>query len=661
MRRTLLLLLACAASVFAQPATTTVSDTFYAAIGGPTFCYGTFTLSWTTFYSEDGFLIQAGTSAPVTVSAMGTFSVAVVPTNVNIVPATGIYSVRYNLQPAGCAPQSEYWSVPVGGGPVNLNAVRTLPQPPPSLIPIASLYPATASGTYQLCSINFVIQWGSCAGGASGITGSGTAGKLAKFTAATVIANAAVGDITDNFTGCSLGTQYLGFDGACHTLISQLTYSAIVGLWTGGGCTGSNLLGADGACHAAGSGTVTTFSAGNASPFFTTTVANPTTAPALSFTVTTQSANLVLAGPVTGSAAAPTFRSLIGTDLPTPTTSTLGAVESTTAVTHQFLTALANSGIFSQAQPAFTDLSGSATCGQLPALTGDTTTSAGSCATTTAKINGTAFPASTHGIKSNSSSQPVAQTATDIVAEFTGCSLGTQYLGADGACHAAGGLSVSGFYLYDGANYYIGAGLNVATLPSASSFSWLTTQGTASAGTVRNALDFTAPSTTGDVARCYGNPISSNTTLTVALSFENLPTNFAYTGIGFFESSSGKLVTYGVYNITQVPSSSNPLQGQLAVLPWTNSTSPTSFVYTSPSFSFNGDFRWYQIVYAAGSPGTVSFNYSTDGQVFHTVYSENANSHFTTAPDNWCVFTDPNNSGGTYTEDTMVYSWNAHP
>src|SRR5208282_176715 len=41
--------------------------------------------------------------------------------------------------------------------------------------------------------------------------------------------------------------------------------------------------------------------------------------------------------------------------------------------------------------PSFSVLTGSATCAQLPALTGDTTTSAGSCATITAKINGTAF------------------------------------------------------------------------------------------------------------------------------------------------------------------------------------------------------------------------------------------------------------------------------
>jgi len=75
-----------------------------------------------------------------------------------------------------------------------------------------------------------------------------------------------------------------------------------------------------------GSGTVTTFSAGNLSELFTTSVSNPTVNPALSFTAATKAANLIFAGPSTGSAAAPTFRSLVAADLPTvpPTKGGLG-------------------------------------------------------------------------------------------------------------------------------------------------------------------------------------------------------------------------------------------------------------------------------------------------------------------------------------------------
>lgn len=59
-----------------------------------------------------------------------------------------------------------------------------------------------------------------------------------------------------------------------------------------------------------GSGSVT--SVGDLSPLFTT--ANPTTTP--TFTAINQNANLVYAGPATGAAAAPTFRSLVRADLP---------------------------------------------------------------------------------------------------------------------------------------------------------------------------------------------------------------------------------------------------------------------------------------------------------------------------------------------------------
>lgn len=61
-----------------------------------------------------------------------------------------------------------------------------------------------------------------------------------------------------------------------------------------------------------------------------------------------------------------------------------------TGASNQFLTAVSAAGVISKAQPAFSDLSGSATCAQLPALTGDVTTSAGACATTLANTAVTA-------------------------------------------------------------------------------------------------------------------------------------------------------------------------------------------------------------------------------------------------------------------------------
>lgn len=55
-----------------------------------------------------------------------------------------------------------------------------------------------------------------------------------------------------------------------------------------------------------------------------------------------------------------------------------------TGASNNFLTAISAAGVISKAQPSFSNLSGSATCAQLPALTGDVTTSAGACPTTIA-------------------------------------------------------------------------------------------------------------------------------------------------------------------------------------------------------------------------------------------------------------------------------------
>lgn len=67
---------------------------------------------------------------------------------------------------------------------------------------------------------------------------------------------------------------------------------------------------------AVGFGTVTSFSAGDLSPLFTTGELNVTTTPALSFVQIVQNANLLFAGPASGAAANPTFRALSAADLP---------------------------------------------------------------------------------------------------------------------------------------------------------------------------------------------------------------------------------------------------------------------------------------------------------------------------------------------------------
>lgn len=75
-----------------------------------------------------------------------------------------------------------------------------------------------------------------------------------------------------------------------------------------------------------GSGSVTNFSAGGLSYLFSSSVANPTTAPSLSFSPITQIQNTVFAGPSSVANANPTFRSLVPNDIPSLTLSKISDV-----------------------------------------------------------------------------------------------------------------------------------------------------------------------------------------------------------------------------------------------------------------------------------------------------------------------------------------------
>lgn len=147
---------------------------------------------------------------------------------------------------------------------------------------------------------------------------------------------------------------------------------------------------------ASGSGTVTTVNTDSTTSSMFTNTANVIGTGIVTLTYLTQVKNKVLIGPSSGSDAAPTYRLLVGADLPLPGAASLGGVFSKAAVSHQFLTAIvAADGSVTSAQPAFTDVSGSVAAGQMPALTGDVTTSAGAVATTVAKIQGTAVTGTT--------------------------------------------------------------------------------------------------------------------------------------------------------------------------------------------------------------------------------------------------------------------------
>jgi hypothetical protein len=78
-------------------------------------------------------------------------------------------------------------------------------------------------------------------------------------------------------------------------------------------------------------------------------------------------ANLVWAGPSSGSNAIPTFRVLTGADLPNPSASSLGGVQSLTCSTSNWFNVLSTGGVFACSQPNFSDLAGSLQASQVAA------------------------------------------------------------------------------------------------------------------------------------------------------------------------------------------------------------------------------------------------------------------------------------------------------
>ncbi|HXP29705.1 MAG TPA: hypothetical protein VN832_01355 [Stellaceae bacterium] len=80
---------------------------------------------------------------------------------------------------------------------------------------------------------------------------------------------------------------------------------------------------------------------------------------------TSETAGTFFAAP-SGASGTPSFRALVGADLPLPTASTLGGVESSASVAHQWLASIDTSGVPHLSQPGFSDLSGSIALSQIP-------------------------------------------------------------------------------------------------------------------------------------------------------------------------------------------------------------------------------------------------------------------------------------------------------
>lgn len=133
---------------------------------------------------------------------------------------------------------------------------------------------------------------------------------------------------------------------SCNGTTNALTYTPGVGF-------GCNLI------NPSGTGTVTSVGLVMPSVLFNSPVTGSPviTSGTLSPSLATQNPHTFFAGPISGSAAQPTVRLIGGTDLPLPTSSSLGGAISFAPISHNFIEGLGTDGSFLFGQPSSTDLS----------------------------------------------------------------------------------------------------------------------------------------------------------------------------------------------------------------------------------------------------------------------------------------------------------------
>ncbi|HEY9136781.1 MAG TPA: hypothetical protein VIM67_00815, partial [Terriglobus sp.] len=105
-------------SVYAQVATTTISDMVYQADGTP--ASGTVLVSWPAFTTAAGQSVPKG-STSVMLNAGGVLTVSLAP-NASATPTGTYYTVVYHLNDGSTS--REYWVVPASPSSVALTAVR---------------------------------------------------------------------------------------------------------------------------------------------------------------------------------------------------------------------------------------------------------------------------------------------------------------------------------------------------------------------------------------------------------------------------------------------------------------------------------------------------------------------------------------------------------
>jgi len=312
----------------------------------------------------------------------------------------------------------------------------------PAVTTLASL--TSVNGTSIPSAATLLVN-----GGALGTPSSGTATNLTGLPLSTGVTGtlqaaqmpALTGDVTN--TAGSLATTVGAIGGKTVSLSGSLTttgaFNPIFAIpssstWTfpsGGGTLG--LLNANTTGTAANvTGTVAIANGGtNATSSAAGTIPNATSGSASSWTATPTLGAAGTLGSLTMGNATSGLLTL------EPVTGALGTVTVSIPAATDTLVNLAGTQTLTGKSIAATEVnSGTLACGQLPALTGDTTTTAGSCAATTAKINGTAFTGTNGHLVSFGASNIPADSGVVAANAVTASSPGV------GLCHFAGSTQV---------------------------------------------------------------------------------------------------------------------------------------------------------------------------------------------------------------------------
>ena len=281
--------------------------------------------------------LLASAQAPVTTSELtlpinlGNFpSIIQVSTQLvgNPGPQTVYYWIIVNTTFGQSSPYGAYLQPNVPNTLSSSNYVKITPIYPTGIVSLDVL--KTSSPTPPSAACNCAV--------ATGVT-SGSVSDQSNSTSSYTIAPIAI----DPYQ-ITLDSEVTGA-GASHPFLRQVATGTAIDLFA-----------------ISGIGTVTNFSAGSLSPLFTTSVTNPTSTPALSFSLSSAAANTIF-GNLTGSLAAPSFVTTQGTDSKVMTAGTVSG-SAGTAVCLDSNSGLTTTGCTSSG------ITGSGTSGFIPEWNG---------------------------------------------------------------------------------------------------------------------------------------------------------------------------------------------------------------------------------------------------------------------------------------------------